>query len=391
VTFAQQGGSVVYNVEPQTTFTEQFVARDTFFVPLARKNLIDSTASVKDAGGATVPRNAYFLDAKQGRIRGTQPGSLQRDATYSITYRYNPVAESRSINNEDDNAVFDGMRLFVKNTPLALDSLGSNWVLDQNRTNLLAKVHRPIALSAQPWVVVPRDFELRWNSTDTTAGGKWAFPGDTALTNNGRKIAVMPFRIVNVTDTASFRVFVNGANGDSLWRPGREIILLNPSGAIQTHFGLTMFPPPATEPIRLPQQGDVYRVRAFKPFADGDRFTFSTTAVKFDAAKAREKLNDIYVVPNPYVAYSTIEAPGVTATKRGEAKIQFRNMPPRCTIRIYTMVGELVTTIEKDDGSSIADWNLLSNEGQRLAYGVYIYHVDIPEVGEKVGRFALIK
>ena len=30
-------------------------------------------------------------------------------------------------------------------------------------------------------------------------------------------------------------------------------------------------------------------------------------------------------------------------------------------------------------------------EGQRLAYGVYIYHVDIPGVGEKIGRFALIK
>jgi hypothetical protein len=34
---------------------------------------------------------------------------------------------------------------------------------------------------------------------------------------------------------------------------------------------------------------------------------------------------------------------------------------------------------------------LLSNEGQRVAYGIYIYHVDAPEVGEFIGRIAVIK
>ena len=83
--------------------------------------------------------------------------------------------------------------------------------------------------------------------------------------------------------------------------------------------------------------------------------------------------------------------PGPTALKRGEPKLQFRNLPPQCTIRIYTMIGELVDTIVKNDGTSYADWRLLSYEGQRLAYGVYLYHVEVPGVGEKIGRFALIK
>jgi hypothetical protein len=55
------------------------------------------------------------------------------------------------------------------------------------------------------------------------------------------------------------------------------------------------------------------------------------------------------------------------------------------------MVGELVDTIHKDDSNSYVNWSILSYEGQRLAYGVYIYHVDVPGVGEKIGRFALIK
>ncbi|MDX1702010.1 MAG: hypothetical protein R3250_15395, partial [Melioribacteraceae bacterium] len=71
--------------------------------------------------------------------------------------------------------------------------------------------------------------------------------------------------------------------------------------------------------------------------------------------------------------------------------LQFRNLPPRCTIRIYTLTGELVDTIEKDDNGSIAYWNLLSSEGMRISYGVYIFHVDVPGVGEKIGRFGVIK
>ena len=42
-----------------------------------------------------------------------------------------------------------------------------------------------------------------------------------------------------------------------------------------------------------------------------------------------------------------------------------------------------------DDGQE--PWNLVSRDGMDVAYGVYIFHVDAPGVGETVGRFALIK
>ncbi len=60
-------------------------------------------------------------------------------------------------------------------------------------------------------------------------------------------------------------------------------------------------------------------------------------------------------------------------------------------IRIYTLTGELVDIIEKDDNGSIAYWNLLSSEGMRISYGVYIFHVNVPGIGEKIGRFGIIK
>ena len=80
-------------------------------------------------------------------------------------------------------------------------------------------------------------------------------------------------------------------------------------------------------------------------------------------------------------------------TGRGERRITFIHLPAKCTIRIYTVRGYLVETIEHN--SSIQDgsetWNLLTKDNQELAYGVYIFHVDAPGVGEKVGKFAIIK
>jgi len=141
----------------------------------------------------------------------------------------------------------------------------------------------------------------------------------------------------------------------------------------------------------LPKAGDIFTVKTTKPFEANDTYLLQTKPVVFSQATAQERLNDIYVVPNPYVGFSALESPGRLPESRGGKQIQFRNLPPKCTIRIYTMVGELVQTIEKDDYTSYANWDLLSYEGQRIAYGVYIFQVDIPGVGEKIGRLAVIK
>ena len=37
------------------------------------------------------------------------------------------------------------------------------------------------------------------------------------------------------------------------------------------------------------------------------------------------------------------------------------------------------------------DWDLQSEEGLSVAYGVYLYHVEAPGFGEKTGTFAIIK
>jgi hypothetical protein len=42
-----------------------------------------------------------------------------------------------------------------------------------------------------------------------------------------------------------------------------------------------------------------------------------------------------------------------------------------------------------DDG--MEPWDLLSKDNLSMSYGVYIYHVDAPGIGEYIGKFAVIK
>ena len=108
---------------------------------------------------------------------------------------------------------------------------------------------------------------------------------------------------------------------------------------------------------------------------------------------AKANLDDIKVVPNPYVVSNTFEPKNPYTTGRGPRKLYFNHLPTQCTIRIFSVDGTLVDVIEhnSDMTNGSAEWDLLTRDEMDVAYGLYIYHVDAPGIGEKVGRFILIK
>lgn len=59
-------------------------------------------------------------------------------------------------------------------------------------------------------------------------------------------------------------------------------------------------------------------------------------------------------------------------------------------MRIFSLSGDLIKTIDHSDGTGTADWNLLTSSGLSIASGIYIYHVE-SQYGNHVGRFAVIK
>jgi hypothetical protein len=142
-----------------------------------------------------------------------------------------------------------------------------------------------------------------------------------------------------------------------------------------------------------PQPGDILLIASKKPFRTGDKVRFTVQSPGYSAEKAKQELDNIAVVPNPYVVAASWEEKSPFRFGRGERKIYFIHLPNECTIRIYTLRGYLVDQLTHsstaDDGQEV--WNLLNKNGQEIAYGVYIYHVDAPGVGKKIGKFAVIK
>ena len=153
------------------------------------------------------------------------------------------------------------------------------------------------------------------------------------------------------------------------------------------------YPVGDTTGIVRPQPGDVFQVRMHVPPQPGEAYEFTSTKARIDKQRAGEEMAQIAVVPNPYVVTERWEPFSPFLAGRGPMVINFIHLPQKCTIRIFTVQGYLVDTIEHDsdmiDGTAV--WDVLSKDNMQIAPGNYIYHVDAPDVGQKIGRFMVIK
>ena len=144
-----------------------------------------------------------------------------------------------------------------------------------------------------------------------------------------------------------------------------------------------------------PKAGDMFFLAVNKPFTSQDKFKFVAKGpyVDYKIAHAKKTLENIAVVPNPYVVTASWEPQHFYSSGRGKRKIDFIHLPPKCTIRIFTMRGYLVDTVEHDSpiNNGAESWDMLTKDGMEIAYGVYIYHVSTPTGESFVGKFAVIK
>jgi hypothetical protein len=409
IDFASSNGTVSYNVRDLLDFTDYFVGRDTMYSNLNNTNIVPGTLKVKDLNGGLVSADDFIVDYEKGSIKGKTTGKLKFNQAYQAIYQYYPVYGSTLLSNEDGNKVFDGIKIKVVNDPNQLDVTKSGWksVKTCNLPYVVenAKIGTP--------KVFRGDFELRWNSTELTSDGKnYKYPGDSSITK-----VECPFVIMNVRDNLKAKFFIgeNAITRNNRWDVGESIVVLDPDrpGNSNTTYQVilnkkvdtvntkvdTNINGRDTSFIRttyvdksiLPGNGDIFQVLSLKSFMAGDKYKFKTVAGYIDNNEGKGKLDNVYVVPNPYVVFGEGELADPDPTRRGEKRLEFRNLPNKCTIRIYTITGEKIREIVKDDMNSYSTWNLLTSEGQSIAYGVYIFHVDAPGIGKKIGRFAVIK
>ncbi len=128
------------------------------------------------------------------------------------------------------------------------------------------------------------------------------------------------------------------------------------------------------------------RVRIFPAIINSSSDTFTFVAQEpFNLASGNESaLERIKAVPNPYYLASTYDN-GVL-----NRRLKFTNLPTDATVRIFTLAGDLVNTIPRNNpANSFEEWDLETREGIPVASGVYIYVVESPRYGTKIGKVAV--
>lgn len=145
---------------------------------------------------------------------------------------------------------------------------------------------------------------------------------------------------------------------------------ISPGSLIDAEFSIR------SQAVRFPTEGDLYR--------------YEKDAGLINATPEDDVLSDINVVPNPYLVSNAWEPDLSLQRREPERLIRFRNLPAQCSVHIFTMAGERVKTLQKNDTRGDIGWNLRSENGREIAPGVYIYLVE-SDAGEFISRFAVIK
>ncbi len=151
-----------------------------------------------------------------------------------------------------------------------------------------------------------------------------------------------------------------------------------------------------------------YAVTAFsKPdtvlgFPSQETSTRSNSIEVVPGTEPPDDVGEVAVVPNPYrgdMDYNSMAPPWERPPETRERwleqdrRIQFIRLPTECTIKIYTLSGRLVETLEHNDPQKgFENWNLTSNVNQAVASGIYLFTVKNHENGNtQTGKFVIIK
>jgi hypothetical protein len=93
----------------------------------------------------------------------------------------------------------------------------------------------------------------------------------------------------------------------------------------------------------------------------------------------------INVYPNPYYGYDLI------TDEDFEEKVTFTHLPDFARIRIFNLAGVLVNTIDHYH-TQFESWDLMNQSGIRVGSGMYIAHIDMPDIGrEKILKFMIVR
>ncbi len=161
----------------------------------------------------------------------------------------------------------------------------------------------------------------------------------------------------------------------------------NPNDRMYTYFLLTPYKETAPSSASLDsltwnlvwwtapmKKGDSVYVKYANPIILGsDEFTFSTQGLGQTYSVAQEKaaVEKVTVYPNPYYANNP------RSVNRFDKFITFYHLPKKATIRLFTLAGDQVRKLVKNDDTQFYNWDLKNERGLPVASGIYFAHIEM--------------
>lgn len=346
---------------------------DTVYIPETRETIV-----VKPNETISIPSGVDTI------LVGGEPLAVT-GSSYTATYHKLITDEDTFLGN---TPIRDGFRLQIyNNNNISVDTNNTRtgWFGDLNKARKYD--FKPYTHPSQPrynGVVRANDYQIEF-STDSTFSVQ-----DTTM--SPRKVippAKTNFRIKNLT-TGEYIDYAYQESG-TLTKTYTIFFKERFNGKYARTWRTDIFSTQAGEV--LPKTG-VLKLSTLKPFNQKDTITFKMEGAKIDNAVAKSSMDMINVVPNPYIVTHVGEARllSTQTSGRGEREVRFTHIPPGSKISIFTVRGELIKTL-KHDNLFVGDvyWNLRTEENLDVAFGVYVYVVESPGIGSKIGKLALIK
>jgi hypothetical protein len=131
---------------------------------------------------------------------------------------------------------------------------------------------------------------------------------------------------------------------------------------------------------------DVLRIFSNKVITASDKYEITAPSVSVSTELAKEDVKQINVFPNPYYGVNAQEL------NKYQRFVTFSHLPAKATIRIFNLAGQLVRILQKDSPEQFFRWDLQNQSQLPVASGLYIVHVDMPDLGEtKILKVAIIQ
>ncbi|MFO7841911.1 MAG: hypothetical protein R6V48_07175 [Fidelibacterota bacterium] len=407
--------TTTYSIMDVTGYTET-VFIDTSYIYLRNSHIIYQSILIaeKEAPGDYIDLNEFIVDTLRGRIRLRKDGAFE-EGFFTLNYQYYPVYESPNIyrspfaDETKDSDIFDGVQLvFDNHWTIEKDEDAVNWNNNDGREMDFSMRAFTSSFGDEDYTGIPypADYELRF--TDSTTAGYETPEKLIASIYSTLPAFLRPspvktnFYLYNLTEDHIVPFIFSGGvqNEEGIYELSNGAMLStffylpDDTDSSSAHYSWVINFRDQGETRPRFREGDILTIGTKKPFRKGDIFEFTTETPEVDSTEAQSSLDNIQVVPNPYIVANNMEAPlpPAVTSGRGERRIEFRRLPTDAKIYIFTSAGSLVRTLNHSGNihNGTLAWDLKSRENLDIAFGVYFYVVE-SAAGKKSGKLAVIK